>query len=303
MTDQADAGSVAADAQQAGNLATATETADNGSAAATEQNWFDGLSEDNRKLVEAKGWTSPDSIDKVLSSYSEMERLQGASLRVPADDAPQEEWEKFYSKLPENMRPVSDPEKLKFKRPDNLPEDLPYNDELAAASKAWMVEAGLSSAQSQAMHDKFAGYMAEMATAQQQEIAKSVEETHDSLVKEWGPKDSEGFKQKLELANRAMKKLGWEDAYKAKGILLPDGSLTDKTVAEGLAAVGEAMFAEDTLGGDDGAARGNPFKKDANGQRNMTAISALIKKDPGRAKRLAREAGEDPESWMPSNPY
>lgn len=303
MTDQAEAGSVAAETQQAGNLAGATEGADNGSAASSEQTWFSGLSEGNRKLVETKGWTSPDSIDKVLTSYSEMERLQGASLRVPADDAPPEEWDKFYSKLPENMRPVSDPEKLEFKRPDNLPEDLPYNDELAAASKSWMTDAKLSPSQAQAMHDKFAGYMAEMATAQMQEVAKSVEETHGSLVKEWGPEGSEGFKEKLELANRAMKKLDLVDAYKAKGILLQDGSLTDHKIATAFAAIGEAMFKEDAIGDDGGAVRGNPFTKDASGQRNMTAISALVKSDPERAKRLAREAGEDPERWMPSNPY
>lgn len=302
MTDQAEAGSVAAEVQQAGNLAQPAEAADTGSAAATESNWFDGLSEGNRKLVEAKGWNSPDSIDKVLTSYSELERMQGDALRVPAEDAPPEDWDKFYSKLPEGMRPVSDPTKLEFKRPEGLPENLPYNDELASASKSWMSEAKLSPTQAQAMHDKFAGYMADMATAQQQEIAKSVEETHGSLVKDWGPESSEGFKEKLELANRAMKKLGLVDAYKAKGILLPDGSLTEPTIAKAFAEIGNAMFKEDTIGDDGGAVRGNPFKKDANGNRNMTAISSLVKSDPERAKRLAREAGEDPERWMPSNP-
>jgi hypothetical protein len=37
----------------------------------------------------------------------------------------------------------------------------------------------------------------------------------------------------------------------------------------------------------------NPFK----GQRNISAISNLVKNDPQKAARLAREAGEDPRNW------
>ncbi|RWI07431.1 MAG: hypothetical protein EOQ92_33560, partial [Mesorhizobium sp.] len=74
----------------------------------------------------------------------------------------------------------------------------------------------------------------------------------------------------LEVANRAMKKLGLVDAYKAKGILLPDGALTDPQIAKAFHAIGEAMFREDTIDGGAALSGGNPFKRNAAGERNLT---------------------------------
>ncbi|PBB36903.1 hypothetical protein [Mesorhizobium sp. WSM3868] len=300
MTDLAEAGSVAS--RPAGNLATPPASGDNGSAPTAGKSWFDGLSEGNRKLAEAKGWTKAESLDRVFTSYAELDRQQGESLRVPGKDAPKEEWDRFHSRLPEAMRPLTSAEKVEYRRPDNLPENFAYSDELANASKAWAVEAGASPRTAQAYHDRFVGYMAEQAAAQQAALSRSVEATHDELVRDWGPTDSDGFRQKLEVANRAMKKLGLVNAYKQKGILLPDGALTDPQIARAFHAIGEAMFREDTIDAD-GAPRGqNPFRRNAAGERNISAISALVKSDPQRARRLAREAGENPDLWMPSNP-
>lgn len=153
-----------------------------------------------------------------------------------------------------------------------------------------------------AYHDRFVGYMAEQAARHQAAQSRSVEATHDELVRDWGPTGSEGFRQKLEVANRAMKKLGLVDAYKQKSILLPDGALTDPQIARAFHAIGEAMFTEDTIDAD-GAPQGhNPFRRNAVGERNISAISALVKSDPQRARRLARDAGENPDLWMPNNP-
>ncbi|WP_421917367.1 hypothetical protein [Mesorhizobium sp.] len=301
MTDLADAGSVAAQ-QPAGNLARPPANGDNGSAPPAGPGWFDGLSEGNRKIAEAKGWTKPESLDRVFTSYAELERQQGESLRVPAPDAPKEDWDRFHARLPETMRPVTSSEKVEYRRPEGLPETFAYSDELANASKAWAVEAGASPKIAQAYHDKFVGYMAQQAKAQQIALARSVETTHDDLVKDWGPTNSDGFRQRLEVANRAMKKLGLVNAYKAKGILLPDGALTDPQIAKAFHAIGEAMFREDTIDGGVRSSGGNPFKRNAAGERNLTAISALVKSDPARARRLAREAGENPALWMPDNP-
>lgn len=301
MTDTAEAGSVAAE-QPAGNPAQPTPTADNGSAAEGAKSWFDGLSEGNRKLAETKGWTAEDGLEKAFSSYAELERKVGDNLRVPAPDAPKDEWDKFYSKLPEDMRPVSSVESLTYKLPEGLPEDLPYNEDLANLSKQWAVEAGLSPKAAQAQHDKFALYMADLHKAQQAAVAQKVEATHDDLVKDWGPLDGEAFKAKQAGADRAMQKLGLQDAFKETGILLPDGTLTNPQIARALAMVSDKMFSEDTIDASGGFTGENPFKRIADGSRNISAISALVKRDPERAKRLAREAGENPDVWLGTNP-
>jgi hypothetical protein len=176
MTGLADAGSVAARAQPAGNPAQSPAGADNGSAAPGAKSWFDSLSEGNRKLAETKGWTKPESLDRVFTSYAELERQQGESLRVPAPDASREDWDRFHARLPEAMRPVTSSEKVEYRRPEGLPENFAYSDELANASKAWAVEAGASPRTAQAYHDRFVGYMAEQAA--RQEIARPLGGSH-----------------------------------------------------------------------------------------------------------------------------
>lgn len=289
MTDSATEGSVEQpSAVSAGNL-DAQPAADNGSTATPAPSWLEGLSEDNRKLAENKGWKSPEDIEKVFSSYSEMEKAQGASLRVPKDDAPKEEWDKFYSRL---GRPDT-ADKYEFKRPEGLPEDLPWDSEGEKALKAWAFDAGVPPKQAQTILDGYAKMQADRLQAARNAQVEAVTKAADELTKEWGPADSEGFKQKHQLADRAFKKLGLLEGFQRSGIILADGSLTDPQIAKAFAAIGETMFADDTIGNDSSVVTDNPFK----GQRNISAISNLVKTDPQKAARLAREAGEDPRNW------
>lgn len=283
--------------KSAGTPAAATAQADNGSTA-TADSLFSGLSEGTRSWVETKGYKSHEDIAKAAQNA---ESKIGSMISAPAPDATPDEWNKFYSKL---GRPES-PDKYEFKRPEGLPPELPYSDDLAKAAKPWMHEAGLNPKQAQTVHDRFVGFMAEQQQAQKAKLAAAVETTHDTLVKDWGgPPDSEVFKKNLALANRSLEKLGLKEAFTERGILLPDGSLTNPQIAKALAAVGETMFAEDKIDDKGGGGAGeNPFKRDASGSvKSPTAISALIKSDPERAERLAREVGEDINIWMPRNP-
>lgn len=285
----ADTGSVAQqDAASAGTPGSQQASADNGSAAAVASP-FAGLQDaGTRTWVEKKGYKS---VEDLAKGASNLESLLGASVKRPADDAAPEEWDKFYSKV---GRPDK-PDAYELKRPDGLPSDLPYDEALAGSFKTWAHKAGLNGKQAQSLHDAFALAQAEQAKAHVTALTKAVETTADALTKEWGPQDSEGFKAKHEQANRALKKLGLVESFKKSGIILNDGALTDPALAMAFAAIGEKMFAEDTIDGEGGQAGSNPFKDD---QFNLSQITALVKSDPDKARRLAREAGKDPAQWV-----
>lgn len=250
---------------------------------------FAGLQDEGtRSWVEKKGYKTVEDLAKAAVNQ---ESILGSSVRVPAADAPKEEWEKFYSK---SGRPEK-PDAYEFKRPDGLPADLPYDEALAGSFKTWAHSAGLNGKQAQTLHDQFALAQAEQAKAHVTALTKAVETTADALVKEWGPQDSEGFKTKHELANRALKKLGLVESFQKSGIILKDNALTDPALALAFAQIGEKMFAEDSIDGGDAPGGINPFK---DATFNLTAITALSKSDPAKARRLAKEAGKNPDEWL-----
>lgn len=284
----ADAGSVTNNGSSAGTPDMQNAGADNGSAAAAASPFAGLQDEGTRKWVETKGYKS---VEDLAKAAVHQESLLGSSVRRPADDATETEWNAFYSKV---GRPEK-PDAYEFKRPDGLPSDLPYDEALAGNFKKWAHGAGLNSRQAQTLHDQFALAQAEQAKAHMTELTKAVETTAETLVKDWGPQDSEGFKKKHEMTNRALKKLGLVDSFKKSGILMPDGALTDPALAVAFAQIGEKMFAEDSIDGGDAPGGDNPFK---DGAFNLSKITALVKSDPDKARRLAREAGKNPDEWV-----
>ncbi len=283
MTDSAEAGSVAE--TPAGNPQSATPPMDNGSAGGG-GSWLDGLSEGNRKVATAKGWDKDGGLDKAFSSYSELEKQLGTSIRLPKDDATPEEWNTLYDKLGRPKEPVYD-----FKLPADYPADLPYDDALAKAMMPILHEAGASQKQAQAFHDGYAKLKAEEAKAYQQAVASRVMETYDALTKDYGPKDEPRFKEAEEFANRFVKKFGLADSFKTAGIILPDGTLTDPAIFKAFEIAGKAMFREDTLNFGNVPKEGNPWKA---GTTNVSQQNAIQKRDPALARRLKQEAGVKP---------
>lgn len=284
----ADAGSVAREGASAGTPDKTQQNAVDGSTGGSASPFAGLQDEGTRSWVEKKGYKT---IEDLAKAAVNQESILGSSVRVPAADAPKEEWEKFYSK---SGRPEK-PDAYEFKRPDGLPADLPYDEALAGSFKTWAHSAGLNGKQAQTLHDQFALAQAEQAKAHVTALTKAVETTADALVKEWGPQDSEGFKTKHELANRALKKLGLVESFQKSGIILKDNALTDPALALAFAQIGEKMFAEDSIDGGDAPGGINPFK---DATFNLTAITALSKSDPAKARRLAKEAGKNPDEWL-----
>jgi hypothetical protein len=277
---------------QTGNSAASSDGAANsGSAAPVVSDWTSGLSEDNRKTVEAKGWVGK-GPDEIIKSYRNLEGQLGKAIVVPKDDAGPEDWHKFFGKI---GRPET-ADAYELKRPANVPENLPYDAKRADQFKVWAHEAGLTPKQAAIVHDK---YMSEWANefqlvSQQQE--QKAKEAHEAVVKEWGDPDSTKYKRNQELANRTIRNNGGDDLLKelqSFGALGPNKEVLAPRLANLLAKLGESNYAEDSLWAGE-STRINPFAK---ANENLTEQGKIIRSDPDHARVLIRQAGIDPKEY------
>lgn len=289
----ADGGSAASAPAATTDTATGT-TADgvNGSTPAVDNgSWLAALDEDTRKTAEAKGWKSPaDPIKSYNDLFKDYSRKTANSLTPPAEDAPPEAWSEFYNKL---GRPEA-PDGYEYKLPEGVPEDLPYDQNLAAQSKAWAHEAGLTPKQAQALHDRFAVFQAENFKAHQEAMAQDVERAHAALVKEWGDPASVEYKRNQELANRTLRNNGGEELVtdlKRTGVLDPNGNVRSPKLAAALAKIGNSLYAEDAVYAGPGNMP-NPFAPGPT--ENLGEQGKLIRSNPQLAKALMRQANVDP---------
>lgn len=260
-------------------------SAGDGSPAPAPAALFEGLSDDNRRTAEAKGW---DSADKIISSYRNLEAKIGDSLRPPDEGASDEDWQAFYGRL---GRPEA-PDGYEFSMPEGLAEDFPYDAESAGRFAEWAHEAGLTPRQAQSLHDRFVQDLNGQFSSRRTAEDEAVDRAHTDLVEAWGEPATERYRRNVELANRAMRELGGEslaDALITRGAITPDGAITDPAIGFMLQKAGERLFSEDQVFSA-GAARSNPFARDA---ENITEQGRLLRGDPELARTFIRAANRE----------
>lgn len=254
-----------------------------------QKSWVDGLSPENRQLVTTKGWTDP---DKGFASYRELESKIGKAILLPDANADPQQWDGFFEKI---GRPKQATE-YKFDRPKGLPADAPYDQQTSEMMKGMFHRAGLTPRQAAMLHDEVFEGFHKTSTAEAEAEAQVIGKAHDALVKEWGEPGGETYKRNVELANRAIRKMGGEELVaelKATGVLSKDGSVKSPLFMKMVAKVGNDLFAEDSMWGNAGDYK-NPF---ADASRDLEEQGRIIEKDPDRARALIRAAGEDPSLW------
>lgn len=254
---------------------------------------FSGLDAGTREWVEKAGVKD---VPSLAAKAMNAEKLIGASIRVPGDDAKPEEWEKFFARL---GRPDK-PDGYEFKPPADMPSDLPYDQEFASWFKGAAHGAGLSTKAATTLHDSFV----QMSVKHMQAAAaKQVTEATAALEKAWGPKGSPEYKAQVELGTRGIRALGGDEllsSLKTSGLLGPGGEVLDATVAKAFATAGRLLAKEGEMVNGSGTGGGpNPF---ADGSQNMTEQMRLIRNDPNRAQSLIRAAGKQTSDfgWHPS---
>lgn len=263
------------------------------------------LSEGNRELATAKGWTGPESFDEVLTGYGALEKQQGNSIAMLGEEATPEERAAFFEKVSEGWTP-KEASGYEYKMPEGLPEDFAYSQEFVTEASQWFHEAKLNPQQAQFLHDKWVGSLAgshALAGEAAGEAAKALEESHaeahQALEKAWGPSGSEGYQTKQSQAVNAAEKLGLMGDLVEMGYITEDDSGARTVDAKGaafaqkLVAVNAAMFAEDGLGGGGSSGADNPWA----GTQNLSKQSSIIRENPQQAKAFITAAGKDPARY------
>lgn len=259
---------------------------------------YEGLEADNLEwLQKNEGWMKdPKSLAKHAFNQ---EKLLGNAIRVPKEDAPQEERDAFLNKL---GRPEK-PDGYQLAPPKDMPKDMPYDGEFASAFKTKAHELGLTAAQAAGLHDLYVGRMVEGYGAQEQNMLGAIKAKADGataeLVKLWGPLDGVTAKTNFELAGRVFTDVpGGQDflaELKGLGLVGPNKEVLSRPLAQVLASVGGALYLEDKVLRGDPSKTSNPFKDgDSN---NLTEAMKIVKENPDEARSLIAAAGKKPEDF------
>lgn len=227
---------------------------------------WSGLNAAHKTMAEAKGWKGTNDLPSILDSYSALEKKLGERSNTPTAPKTAAEYE--------------------FKKPDNLPKEVGYNDAFANGFRDWAHKAGLSKEQASALHDNFVGYAMRahqtVSTSQVEILNQRLAKAEKGLTTAWGAQDSPVFKQNMEFSRRAIEQLGIGNDLKEAGIILDVGGsskVANDNVLKALAKVGQKLFAEDSVYGSS-ASGINPFE----GKNfDVTAQGRLVQNDPAKA--------------------
>lgn len=258
-----------------------------------------GLSEDNLAFLQSKGYKGSEDLDKIVTSYNELEKLHSQSIITPeTDDFTDESWDKFGKRVgaPEAV------DAYEFEMPD-LPDNVVYDQSLADDFKQIAHKYKVTTAQAQGMHNDFSKVFTDRQTGFQESTQESIGQAGQTLSNEWGGSpEHPQYKQNVSDAFKSMNATpGLIDAYVRAGILreVPGSkgqyNPTDASVVMAHAAHGAALMSEPS-GEFDPVATGqnNPFSKE---NENMTKQGQIMRQDPELARALIKQAGKDPATY------
>ena len=139
-------------------------------------------------------------MERKVSEYEG--RLKNA-LFLPADDAADEERAAFYNKL---GRPET-PDKYSFKKPEDWPEDLPYNEEFERGFREFIHKIGLPDRAAGQIYSWYSGIVLEQAKKDLERRNALLTEGQKKMQEEWKDK----FDENVKITARAVEAFGGPD--------------------------------------------------------------------------------------------
>lgn len=253
--------------------------------------------------AETREWVTarkPKDVADVVKIAHEQSKLLGNAIRVPGENATDEERSEFLDKLGRPKEATG----YEFTPPKELPPELPYDAERATSFKGLAHNIGLTKTQAAAVHDwavknaveDFKGVTGRSA----EEQAAAAKQQVDILVKEWGPLDGRQAQAQLAFADAAMREVGGAEVlaeFKRVGLIGEDGRVIQSApIAKMFAKMGAAFYKEDDVLHGDPTRLGNPFQQGTK-DFNVTAQMKMVKDDPDRALAMIAAAGKKPEDF------
>lgn len=213
--------------------------------------WTRDLSEEQRALLETKGWKGPGAV---LESYRHLEKLVGRDKIAIPKAGDNEAWNAVYDRL---GRPES-AEGYEISVPEGVQRDEAFEEQMRGLFHA----AGLTKAQVAKLSEGWHGYLGgETMRSEQSRIERAAQED-EALRSEWGG----SFDRNMEQARRAARSFG--DAETIDGL---EEAVGRAAVFKMFARIGSAM-AEDNLEGEASESFSQPG--------SLRAQIASLKADP-----------------------
>ena len=174
-----------------------------------------GENNDNTGTADAFAWVPEDyreefrndstlnqfaSQDAFIKAMLDDRKANGAAIKLPGENATDEEWGKFYDRL---GRPASSND---YGLSKDIPEGLDFNEEFYNEFTREIYTAGLSKKQAEKIYNWYNNKSAEMAkdidAKIQASYKKSVDDAVASLKKEWGTDYQQNLDSAVAMANK-----------------------------------------------------------------------------------------------------
>ena len=239
--------------------------------------WRAGLPEDIRENPHLTRYGSQEEAARGIIEAQNF--ISTTRPTVPKEDAPAEEWDKFFNSL---GRPEK-PEGYEITKPEKLPEGFPYSEELDKQWQTWAHKAGLTTKQFKTIRDEYltanvADFNQVLADQGQRE-----EQVTAALEKIWGGK----YKEELALSSKTAQSLiETDEDWNSLAFALDN----DERLVLLFNRIGH-HFSEDTLRGLGTGGAHTSFKKQAQAKQ-AELLNIDKRKEAQRYKETRAEAEE-----------
>jgi len=243
----------------------------------SETSWRAGLPEDIRENPHLTRYGSQEEAARGIIEAQTF--ISTTRPTVPKEDAPAEEWDKFFTSL---GRPEK-PEGYEITKPEKLPEGFPYSEELDKQWQTWAHKAGLTTKQFKTIRDEYLAANVDDFNQVLTDQGQREEQVVAALEKKWGGR----YKEELALSRKTAQSLiETDEDWNSLSFALDN----DERLVSLFNRIGH-HFSEDTLRGLATGGTRTSFKKQAQAKQ-AELLNIDKRKEAQRYKETRAEAEE-----------